>query len=114
MCYNTSMKNQITKYALLHSLGATAYIALVALTMRNIERFIGPDEGDGGTLSMIAFLLLFVISAAVMGLLVFTRPIMWYLNGSKKEALSLAISTVGFLVGIAVLIFLTLFLGWYN
>lgn len=102
------MKNSIIKYSLIHALGATAYIALVALVMLNIGRLIAPDEGDGNVFSLIAFLMLFVISAAVMGLVIFARPVMWYLNGSKREAVILAISTVAFLVGIATLLFLIL------
>lgn len=99
------MKKETFKYALINSLGATAYIALVATIMSNIERFIGPNGGDGNVLSLIAFLSLFVISAAVMGLTIFGRPLMWYLNGEKTEAIKLALYTVGFLVVIAALIF---------
>ncbi len=102
------MKNRIIKHASLNALAAAAYIALVALIMSNIERLIGPREGDGGVLSIIAFLILFVISAAAMGLAIFGRPIMWYLSGQKTEAVKLVFYTLGFLVVIALIIFLIL------
>lgn len=107
------MKNQITKYAFLNSLAATAYIALVATIMFNIERFIGPNEGDGETfLAPIGFLTLFVLSAAVMTVTIFGRPVMWYLDGHKKEAVKLIFQTIGFLALFAVVIFFCLTLQY--
>ncbi|MEK9172950.1 MAG: hypothetical protein AAB594_00050 [Patescibacteria group bacterium] len=97
------------KHAAINSLAATAYIALVATVMSNIKRFIGPNEGDGNVLSLIAFLTLFVISAATMGIIIFGRPIMWYLNGEKSEAVKLTLYTVGFMIIIAATIFTCLF-----
>lgn len=101
------LKKTIIKYAFIHAIGAVAYIALVVAFMSNAARIFG-QTGDNNPLNTMVFLLLFVISAAMMGLLVFARPVMWYLDGLKKEAISLAIYTVGFLISIAVIIVLVL------
>lgn len=49
-----------------------------------------------------------MVSAAIMGLLIFAKPVMFYLDGNKKEGIHLALYTVGFLVVIALLFFITL------
>ncbi|MCI0619445.1 hypothetical protein L0Y40_00180 [Candidatus Wolfebacteria bacterium] len=101
------MNNIIFKYALGHAVGAALYIALVAAFMTNVEKIFG-GEPDG-YLGPMLFLLVFVISAAVMGLLIFARPAIWYLDGKRREALSLTFATIGALVVIAVLVFAGLF-----
>jgi hypothetical protein len=107
------MKNQITKYAFLHALFATIYITLVATIMFNIERLIGPTEGDGDNIfAPIGFLTLFVLSAAVMAVTIFGRPLMWYLDGKKTEAVRLTLYTIGFLAVFAAIIFFCLTLQY--
>ena len=102
------MKNStILKPALIHALGATAYIYLVATFMSNAKYILGPTQE---TLGVVLFLLLFVISAAVMGMLVLGRPILWYLDGQKKEAINLAVATVLILVLAGVFVSLILIL----
>jgi hypothetical protein len=93
----------ILGYAFLHAAGAVAYISLVAFVMTRGEEFIKPIEAT--VLGPVMFLTLFVLSAAVMGLTLFGRPILWYLDGKKKEAVQLALHTVLFLA----LIFLAIF-----
>jgi len=52
---------------------------------------------------------LFVFSAALTGLLVFGRPVLWYFDGRKKEALSLLAHTLAiFLVITIIALFLLL------
>lgn len=50
-------------------------------------------------------LLLLILSATVTGSLVLGRPILWYLDGKKKEAVSLFVATVGFLFLITIFAF---------
>lgn len=95
-------KNKIIKYALIHAVCAMAYISLVALIMSNGDKLFGKEDT---LLTVVAFLLVFVISAAVMGLLIFGKPILMYLNDFKKEAVSLLFYTIGFLILIAVIVF---------
>lgn len=82
-------------YAFLHTFLAAGYVAVVARIMSNAKYILGPmPEFVLAT----AFLLLFVTSAAVMGAIVFGRPILWYLAGRKKEAVQLAVGTIAFMV----------------
>ena len=53
-------------------------------------------------------LMLFVFSAAFTGTLVLGRPIVWYLNGKKREALSLLFYTLGVFLAITLIAFLFL------
>lgn len=85
----------ILGYAFFHAVLAVLYVAGIAAIMLNLEHAFGPEKG---ILTPVVFLLLFVTSAAVMGMLLFVRPMVWYLEGLKKEAIQLAVSTVAFLV----------------
>ncbi len=95
-------RGKIITYAIAHAVGAAAYVAFVAFFMTNAGALLGPVRGIWNA---IMFLLVFVISAAVMGMLVFGRPVLWYLDSMKREAVALALYTVGFLAIIAVLVF---------
>jgi|CXWL01.1.fsa_nt_gi hypothetical protein len=85
---------KILGYALLHALAAVAYVAGVATIMNG---FGGAIEEKNEILAPVVFLLLFSVSAAIMGMIVFARPILWYLDGLKKEAVQLVIGTISFL-----------------
>lgn len=50
-------------------------------------------------------LMLFVLSAAVTASLVLGRPILWYIDGKKKEAVQLLFSTLVVFFGIMLLTF---------
>ena len=84
-----------TKYAVLHSLGTALYVALVGFSMYNANHFFGPVDT---VVTPIAILLLLVVSVAIVGLLIFCRPVLWYLDGHKKAAVHLVVCTVGLLV----------------
>ena len=98
-------KNATLKTGLINALIATAYIAVVALVITNGESLFGKNDS---VLNGMLFLLLFVISAAVMGVTIFGRPIMWYLDGQKKEAVRLVSYTLALLLFIAIIVFLIL------
>lgn len=95
----------IIKYAFLHAIATVIYVAFVAAIITNGNAIFGKTPS---TLTAVAFLLLFVVSAAITGSLVFAKPIIWYLNGNKKEAIKLALYTIAFisLIAFAVLIIL--------
>lgn len=81
------MNKKLIKLGFFHALGQAAYIGFVALLMSGAERFLSntPDN----ILMPITFLLLFVFSAAISGALILGRPILFYLDGKKKEAVEL-------------------------
>jgi hypothetical protein len=82
------MDKKIVKHAFLLALGEGVYISLVALLMFNVQKLFGAKP-DPVIVAPIAFLLLFVISAAISGALILGRPVMLYLDGKKKSALQL-------------------------
>lgn len=93
------MKKTIVVRTLLNSLGVAAYVAAVATIMRYGERLFGQMTT---VLAATAFLLLFCVSAAVVGSLVFGYPVVLFLNGQKREAVTTAIMTIGWLALITV------------
>ena len=88
-------KKEIITKALLHTIAAVAYIAAVVTFMQNAEELFKdrPDAFAG-----VIMLMLFVISATLMGIIVFGKPALLYFDGHKKEGVSLALYTTGFLV----------------
>jgi len=88
------MKNsKIFVHALLSSLGAAVYISFVSWIMVNGDRFFGQMEKDFR--GPMIFLMLFVLSATIVGLLILGRPIYLFLSGAKREAVTLLLLTVG-------------------
>lgn len=89
------MENKkIIKWSLINSLGVLVYVSLIATTFQNGEKVFGEMKNFVGP---IAFLLLFVFSALVTGLLVLGRPVYLFLDGFKKEAVKMLIYTVGWM-----------------
>jgi hypothetical protein len=92
-----------------HSLGhatlVLVYISAVAWLMSNGEALFGEEESF---LVPVAMLMLLVLSAAVMGLLVFGRPILMYLDGKKREAVTFLGYTLGWMTLLTFLMFIVL------
>ena len=85
--------NKIRKTALLNAFATTAYIVAVGSFM-----YYGGEIKLGREntfLIPVALLLLFVFSAALTGFLIFGKPAQMYVDGKKKEALSLLFNTLG-------------------
>lgn len=98
------MKNFL-KSSLANALGTAVYVSLVAWLMANANKIFGRMDDVVGPM---AFLLLFVLSAAVTGALVLGRPIMLYWDGKKQQALKHFGLTLLYLFIILVLVFVTL------
>jgi len=99
------MKNsKLFLYGLTHALSTAIYIGLVAFLMQNAEKIFGKMNNLMGP---VAFLLIFVLSAAVTGALVLGKPVLMYLDNQKKEALKLFFYTLGWLLIITVIILIT-------
>jgi len=95
------MKNQkIWLWSLVNALGVFFYVMAVAWIMMNGERIFGQMQNFWGP---VAFLLLFVFSALVTGLLVFGWPVYLYLKNFKKEAIKMLLFTVADLFAITLL-----------
>lgn len=97
------MKN-LKLSALLNALGTAVYIAIVALVMQNGERIFGKTDNMTGP---IAILLLFVLSATITSALVLGKPILYYLENKKTEAVKLFFYTIGWLFVLTALVFIS-------
>ena len=81
--------------SLLRSIGVAAYIAAVAAFMNNANAIFGKEDT---VVTSIAALLLFSLSALVVGGLLVGTPIMLYLDGKKKEAVQNIIASAGWML----------------
>lgn len=101
-------KAGIIQHAMINALGTAFYVAIVASFMYFFSQ--GNPDGNPTILIPITMLMIFVFSAAFTGFLILGKPIMWYIDGKKKEALSLLLYTLGmfFIITIIVLSFLVL------
>jgi hypothetical protein len=94
--------SKLIKTSIINSIAAWLYVSGVALLMTNAQKIFGKEDN---VFTGVAVLMLFVISATIMGFLVLGKPLMMYLDGFKKEALKLFYFTVAWLILIAFLIF---------
>ena len=85
---------------LVSAAGVFVYVSAIAWLMFNGSEIFG--EEDDSFLIPLFLLLLLVVSAAVIGLLVFGKPISLYLDNHKKEAFSLLFATLFYLVLFAI------------
>jgi len=76
-------------------MGTTVYVALVAFIILNGQKIFGTMRNIIGP---IAFLLLFVTSAAITGFMVLGQPVILYIDNKRQEALKLFILTVVWLL----------------
>ncbi len=99
----------IIKYALLNGLWTALYVFIIGFLFNSAGQIFGntPDN----MLMPVAFLLLFLISATITGGLVLGRPLLWYLDGKKKDALKLFAYTLVVLIIVMVIVVLTLYIN---
>ena len=98
------MKNQkLIFISFLNAIGVAVYTTGVSFILRNGEKIFGKMDNFLGP---VAFLLLFVLSAAITGILVFGRPVLLYFENRKTEAITMFFYTIGwlFLMTLVVLI----------
>ena len=103
--------NKIIKRAPIDSLGTAAYIILIVLLIFSLQGLF--SEKEDIIIIPVAMLLLFVSSAAITGFLVFGKPVMLYIDGKKKEAVSLLAYTLGILFLITLISFIFL-IAYYS
>jgi len=84
----------IPKKGMVNALGAFAYVTAIALFIASLQNPNSPDSPAIKIMAPIGMLMLLVLSATVMGLLIFGAPVMLYVDGKKKEAVQLVSWTV--------------------
>ena len=94
------MNRSIVKRAMINALATAAYVTLVGVFMFNANHIFGEEDKF---LSPVVALLLFVLSAGITASLTFGQPVMWYVDGKKKEALQLLGATLASLAALTVL-----------
>jgi len=99
----------IIKRAFIDAIGTSVYIILVASFMFSLQGF---EPKEDIIIIPIAMLLLFVTSAAITGFLVFGKPAMLYIDGKKREAISLLGYTMGILFLITLIFFIFLIVSF--
>ena len=96
----------MTKNPFINALIAIVYIVLVASFMYYGGLRLAPIQG---VIVPVTMLSLFVLSAALMGIIFFYNPVQMYLDGDKKNALSLLVKTVAIFASSTVLLIIALF-----
>ena len=97
------MKNNIIKNATLDAVLSALYVALIGSFLFYIPKFLHSDKPDT-VLAPILMLSLLVFSAALMGILIFGRPVLWYFDNKKQEAVLLLAYTLGIFFVITLII----------
>lgn len=92
-------KLRIFGIGLVHAAIAAAYVILIATLLPKLA-----PAGEDTPLTGAAFLMVFSASAAVMASLVFLKPVLWYIEGKKKEAMYLLGSIIACLFVAAALV----------
>ena len=106
--YLVDMKKSVLKHALINATLTSLYIILVASFLFYIPRYFNLAGKPDTVLAPIMMLMLFVFSAATTGTLVFGRPILWYMDNNKKDAISLLLYTLSILFVVMILAFVVL------
>jgi len=103
--YNKAMEWKIARRAVRNALATFAYVATVGLFMSNASHIFGPKDT---VLTPVAVLMLLVFSAALVSMLVFGQPVLWYLDRKKKGAVRLIGYTMVALLALTFLTFVAL------
>lgn len=99
----------MTKNPIINAIGALAYIGLVVAVMNLLSQTLrGKPDTIGAPLTALS---LFTLSAAVMAYLFFYQPLMLFIDGKKKHAVTLFVQTVGVFGIFTVIVLALLFSG---
>ena len=78
--------------SLLGVLGAIVYISVVSFVMTNGDRIFGRIEGS--LFGPMLFLMLFVLSAMIVGVSLLGRPAYLFLTGKREEPITVLVYTI--------------------
>jgi len=99
----------MSKNPIINALGASGYIILI-VSIINLLSLTQKDKPDTA-FAPVVFLSLLTLSVTMMGYLFFYQPLQLFIEGKKKEALTLFIRTVGAFAVFTVVILILLFSG---
>ena len=104
------MPKDIFKHASLNAIGTAIYVVLVASFLFYVPKALGLNDTADTVLTPILMLSLLVFSVALVGTLIFGRPVLWYLDGRKKDSITLLFYTLGVFFLIIMIAFLKIIL----
>jgi hypothetical protein len=85
-----------------YALFAVAYIMIIVTGLHLTSSIEIPEQTIIVPMAMLSLL---VLSAALMGFLFASEPILLYMENKKKEAVSFFFKTIGFFAGFVVILF---------
>jgi hypothetical protein len=88
------MKDKLWFKTLRNATGAVVYIFLVSQFLQNASRWFGEEDN---MFSPFVFLMLFSLSAAVVGGLLLGQSIILFFEGKRSESIKAAIYSIGWL-----------------
>ncbi|MFH1790235.1 MAG: hypothetical protein ABH832_04190 [bacterium] len=98
-------KNKIFALSFISSMATLLYIAGVGCIIINGDKMFGNMPH---ILGIMGFLLLFVLSALIVGILLLGGPIYLYLNNEKKNSIKWLAHNVGLMMAITLIVLLIL------
>ena len=99
----------MSKNPIINALSALIYIILVVSVMTFVTK---PLENKPDTFfAPITFLSVLTLSVTIMAFLFFYQPLLIFIEGKKKEAVSLFVKTVGIFAILTVVVLILLFSG---
>jgi hypothetical protein len=101
-------QREIVKNAFTNAFLTALYVSLIAAFLFYVPRISGVN-GKDTVLIPVVMLSLLVFSVALVGVLLFGRPMLWYLDGRRKDALSLLFYTLVIFLVITIIFLLALF-----
>lgn len=99
----------MSKNPIINALSASVYIILVVSVMNFIMKTQG-DKPDTA-IAPIVFLSLLTLSVAVMATIFFYQPLQLFIEGKKKQAVTLFVQTVGVFAAFTAVVLALLFSG---
>src|SRR4030043_2119518 len=99
----------MSKNPIINALSASAYIILVVSVMTFVTQ---PLKNKPDTFfAPITFLSVLTLSVAIMAFLFFYQPLQLFIEGKKKDAVTLFVQTVGIFAAFTILALILLFYG---
>lgn len=99
----------MSKNPIVNALGASGYIILIVSIMNFIMKTQG--EKPDTAFAPVVFLSLLTLSVTVMASIFFYQPLQLFIDGKKKQAVTLLIQTVGVFAVFTAVVLILLFSG---
>jgi hypothetical protein len=89
---------------LIQAASITLYVSLFATSVQSAQRWLIEHHiQQHPILSIILFLLVFIISTLICGSIIFTKPILLFFDGKRAEALKIVLWSLLWLIGFFVI-----------